>query len=164
MKYYYKSPDQVKKEIEEHIKKNKISSYSSKAIQILFLNIILLVVAFLILDRTGNLKKIYKNKSIPQVQYSITDTLNLHFSLSKTVILIDSWTKPDDERMLQILKIEIYYDRSVYEIYPEFEKTILDPNQNVMRFSFPKNIEPNAIKKIYVIINNQRKEVQAKIQ
>ncbi len=159
MKYHYKSPEQLKKEIEEHIRKNKTSPYSSKAIQIMFLNILLIVVVFVILDRTGTLKKIYKNQTIPEIQYDITNALNLYFKINKTIILVDSSTKPDSDAMIQLLKIEMDFDQKIYEMIPEFPKTILDQNHNVIRFPLPEHINPSSIKKVFITISNQRIEV-----
>lgn len=159
MKYYYKSPEEVKKEIEEHIRKNRTPTHG-KVLQILFLNIIIIVATFLILDKTGILKKVYKNKFLPEVEYSVTNNLNLFFKTKKTYILVDSQTQPDMENMIQINKIEIFANQNIYEIYPKFPKTIIDNIQNQLVIPLEKEIEPNSISKLIITMNNQRKEIK----
>ncbi|MFN3604523.1 MAG: hypothetical protein ACK4UJ_07415 [Leptonema sp. (in: bacteria)] len=160
MKYYYKSPEQVRKEIEEHIKKNKVSPYS-RPFQIIFLNIILIVVIFFIFDKTGILKRVY-DKKIPEVHYAITDALDLYFLVQKTLILVDSKTNPDLEGMLQIHKIEIFTNQKLIEIYPEFPKTILDKTNNKISISLKEKIDPDSVSKVFLTINRYRKEINKK--
>lgn len=164
MKYYYKSPEEVKKEIEEHIKKNRAPTHG-RVLQILFLNIIIIVITFLILDKSGILKKVYQNKFLPEVEYSINgNNLNLFFKTKKTYILVDSQTQPDMENIIQINKIEIYVNQHIFEIYPQFPKIIVDNIQNQLVIPLEKEIEPNSVSKLVMIINGQRKEIKKSLQ
>jgi hypothetical protein len=159
MKYYYKTPEQVQKEIEEHIKRNKKSPYN-KTFYILFLNIIIIMLTLFILNKTGILHQTFSYKSIKSVYYKIEGNyLLLYFDVYRPIILTSSNSKDDYVLQLQQVKLTLKENQSM-NINPQIPKTIIDKESNILKIELNNTINREEIQSIQLMINKKIIEVQ----
>jgi len=159
MKYYYKTPEQVQREIREYIEQNKTIP-NKKTLIFLFLNILILVIVILVLDKSGILYKTFHHKNIESISYRIDgNVLRIRFDVHKPIILTSSNTKEDYILHLQKVILQTI-DQNKLEFSPVIIKTIIDQENPFLDIQLPESISANSIQFVYLVLNN--KTIEAK--
>jgi hypothetical protein len=159
MKYHYKTPEQVQREIQEYIRQNKTTP-NKKTLIFLFMNILILATVILILDKSGILYKTFHHKNIKSISYRIDgNVLRIRFDVDKPVILTSSNTKEDYILHLQKVILQTN-DQNKLEFSPVIIKTIIDQENPFLDIQLPQSISANIIQSVYLVLNN--KPIEAK--
>ncbi len=154
MKYYYKTPEQLQKEIKEHIKHNKVYPYN-KTFILVFLNIIIIFITFLVLDKSGLLHSIYSTKTIKSITYEIKDgTLILYFDVYRSIIITSKPSKDTNIFILEEIRILNTLNEEI-SIKVNIPKSIIDNESNSLSIVLNQNIDDIQIKSISIILNNK---------
>ncbi len=159
MKYHYKTPEQVQREIREYIEQNKTTP-NKKTLIFLFLNILILATVILILDKSGILYKTFGYKNIKSISYRIDgNVLRIRFDVHKPIILTSTNTK--EEYILHLQKVILRtIDQNNLEFSPIIIKTIIDQENPFIDIQLPESISANHIQFVYLVLNN--KTIEAK--
>ncbi len=147
MKYYYKTPEEVQKEIEERKKELKKVSWNKSTV-IIFLNLLFLGMIFIILDYTGISRQIYYNKDL-KIHYELDlegKNLYLYFQSSKPYTIQDSQFRDYQEQsnIIKLSRIKIQYNENqMFEFIPYFGKVIIDKKNPYIKIELPENFPTN---------------------
>lgn len=154
MKYYYKTPEQLQKEIQEHIKHHKISPYNRTFLMI-FLNILIIFITFLILDKSGILHNKYATKTIKSITYEIKNgTLVLYFDVHRSIIITSKPTKDPQIFILEEVHL-LTIDNEEISIKVNIPKSIIDNESNSLSIPLNQNLEKTQIKNIFIVLNQK---------
>ncbi len=155
MKYHYKTPEEVRKEIQEYVKQNRTSPYN-KTFFIVLLNILIIISVFIILEKTGILKKKFSlNKSIEEIEsitYRIEDRkIILYFTVKKPILV--SSLPSQNKNIFLIKEVKIYTNKDIISIKPEIPKTIVDKESNFINIPLKEPIQN--IHKVEIYLDNK---------
>ncbi|MCS7204311.1 MAG: hypothetical protein NZ853_01290 [Leptospiraceae bacterium] len=160
MKYYYKTPEQVKKEIEEYIREHKKSPYN-KTFWMIFLNILIIVIVLFILEKSGLLIQ-QKSKAIQKISYTIQDQLLiLNFELNHEITIA---SEMNEKNIFFLEEIQFIYmhNQNSYNLrfQPTFTKKKLSKENPKLIINLPNFVSTANIYKVIVRINHQNYEAE----